>query len=170
VAIDRLEAMVMLRHEVRPPGWIESAPIRTAASVEIAAAPEAVWAVLADHEAWPRWFALLDRVEVTGAPTGVGGARRVIIQRLPFDEVFTVWDEPRQLAWAVTGSRLPLLSLMAESVRLEPAGAGCRLDLTQGLQARRGFGHVLGPMWRTNLPGIRQALDTLKAELEASQG
>lgn len=66
--------------------------------------------------------------------------------------------------------RLPLLSLVAESVRLEPTDTGCRLDLTQGPQARRGFGHVLGPMWRSNLPGIQRALDTLEAEVEASQG
>ena len=56
----------MLTHEVRPPAWIASAPIRTAASVEIAAPPEAVWAMLADHASWPQWFPLLDRVEVTG--------------------------------------------------------------------------------------------------------
>jgi len=160
----------MLTHQVQQPSWIDAAPIRTAASVDIAASPEAVWPVLADHESWPQWFTLLDRVEVTGEPAGVGGTRRVVIQRLPFDEVFTVWDEPRQFAWAVTGSRLPILSAMAESVQLEPTASGCRLDLTQGLQARRGLGHVLGPMWRRNLPGIRQALDTLKAQVEASQG
>ena len=161
---------VMLTHEVRPASWIASAPIRTAASVEIAAPPESVWAALADHESWPQWFRLLDSVAVTGAPTGVGGTRRVVIQRVPFDEVFTAWDEPRHLAWAVTGSGLPLLSAMAESMRLVPTPAGCRLDLTQGLQSRRGFGHVLGPMWRRNLPGIQQALSTLKAQVEAGQG
>ena len=75
-----------------------------------------------------------------------------------------------QLAWPVTGSGLRLLSAMAESMRLVPTPAGCRLDLTQGLQARRGFGHVLGPMWRRNLPGIQQALSTLKAQVEAGQG
>lgn len=156
----------MLTHEIRSPEWIPTAPIRTTTSVEIAAAPEAVWAELADHASWPEWFPILDRVAVTGAPVGVGGARRVVIQRLPFDEVFTVWDEPRQFAWAVTGSRLPILSLMAESVRLQVTRTGCRVDLTQGLQARRGFGSVLGPMWRRNQPAIEQALDTLKRRVE----
>ena len=131
--------MLTLTHEVRPAEWIASAPIRTAASVEIAAPPEAVWAALVDHASWADWFAMLDKVEVTGAPAGVGGKRRVVIQRLPFDEEFTVWDEPRQFAWAVTGSRLPILSSMAESVLLTPTDTGCRLDYTQGLQARRGF-------------------------------
>ena len=160
----------MLTHEVRPAAWIASAPIRTAASVEIGAPPEAVWPLLADHAAWADWFAMVDRMEVTGAPTGVGGTRRIVIQRLPFDEEFTVWDEPRQFAWSVTRSWLPILSSMAESVLLTPTDAGCRLDYTQGLQARRGFGHVLGPMWRTNLPGIRRALETLKEQVEAGRG
>jgi hypothetical protein len=107
-------------------------------------------------------------VEDTGAPTGVGGTRRVVIQRLPFDEEFTVWDEPRQFAWAVTGSRLPILSLMAESVGLEVTSTGCRLTLTQGMQARRGFGNVLGPMWRRNEPATRQALDVLWQRVEGA--
>jgi uncharacterized protein YndB with AHSA1/START domain len=158
----------MLNHEIRSPEWIPTAPIRTATSVDIAAAPEAVWTVLADHAAWPEWFPILDRVEVTGAPTGVGGQRRVVIQRLPFDEEFTVWDEPRQFAWAVTRSRLPILSLMAESVELAATGSGCRVTLTQGLQARRGFGTVLGPMWRRNEPAIGQALDALRQRVEAA--
>jgi hypothetical protein len=156
----------MLTHEIRPPEWIATAPIRTATSVEIAAAPEAVWAALADHESWPEWFALLDRVEVTGAPIGLGGTRRVVIQRLPFDEVFTVWDEPWQFAWAVTGSRLPILSLMAESVRVTATAEGSRVDWTQGLQARSGFGGVLGPMWRRNQPAIRRGLETLQQRVE----
>lgn len=122
----------MLTHEVRPAEWIASAPIRTAASVEIAAPPEAVWAALADHASWADWCAMVDRMEVTGAPTGVGGTRRIVIQRLPFDEEFTVWDEARQFARVVTRS---WLSSMAESVLLTPTDAGCRLDDTQGLQA-----------------------------------
>ncbi len=86
-------------------------------------------------------------MEVAGAPAGVSGTRRVVIQRLPFDEVFTVWDEPRQFAWAMSGAWLPLLARMAESVPLQPTSTGCRLDLTQGLQDRRGLDPSrLGPV------------------------
>ena len=152
----------MIQHEVRLPEWIESAPIRTSTSVQISATPATVWGYLADHTSWPRWFTLVDRVDVTGPPTGVGGARRVVIQRLPFDEQFTVWDEDREFSWAVTGSWLPILALMAESMRLEPTDHGLRLHYEQGLQARRGFGGTLNAMWQRNLPGIQQGLDNLR--------
>lgn len=158
----------MLTHGIRPPEWIATAPIQTSASIDIAASPEVVWGFLADHEAWSDWFAVLDRVIVTGAPSGVGGSRRVVLQGLPFDEEFTAWDEPHRIAWAVTGSRLPILSAMAESVQLEPIEGGCRLVMAQGLQARQGFGRVLGPMWRRNLPGIREALETLRDRVESA--
>ena len=157
----------MTRHEIRPPAWIETAPIRTSTSVEIGATPDTVWGYLADHTSWPRWFTLVDRVDLTGPPTGVGGARRVVIQRLPFDEQFTVWDQDREFSWAVTGSRLPILALMAESMRLEPTDEGCRLDYTQGLQARRGFGGTLNAMWQRNLPGIQKGLNNLRQQAEA---
>ena len=99
-------------------------------------------------------------------PDRGGGTRRVVIQRLPFDEVFTVWDEPRHFAWAVTGSRLPILSLMAESLQVTATGEGSRVEWTQGLQARSGFGSVLGPMWRRNQPAIRQGLEALQRLVE----
>jgi hypothetical protein len=161
----------MAQHEVRPAEWIATAPIQTSTSVDIVATPAAVWGFLADHGSWPQWFTLLDRVEVTGSPAGVGGTRRVVSQRLPFDEVFTAWDEGQHFAWAVTSSRLPILSVMAESIRLDPTSTGCRLDYTQGLQARRGFGGMLNAMWQRNVPGIQQALNNLRqlAEEASSQ-
>lgn len=158
----------MAQHEVRPAEWIATAPIQTSTSVDIAATPATVWRLLSDHASWPAWFTLLDRVEVTGSPAGVGGTRRVVIRRLPFDEVFTVWDEHQHFAWAVTGSRLPILSAMAESVRLGPTSTGCRLDYTQGLEARRGFGGMLNAMWQRNVPGIQQALTNLRQLTEGS--
>ena len=44
----------MPTHPVQPPEWIDSAPIRVERSIDIAARPEAVWAVIADHVNWPR--------------------------------------------------------------------------------------------------------------------
>lgn len=158
----------MAQHEVRPAEWIATAPIQTSTSVDITATPGTVWRLLADHAGWPAWFTLLDRVEVTGSPDGVGGTRRVVIQRLPFDEVFTVWDEEQHFAWAVTASRLPILSAMAESVRLDPTSTGCRLDYAQGLEARRGFGGMLNAMWQRNVPEIQQSLNNLRQLAEGS--
>lgn len=157
----------MPSHPVQPPEWIESAPIRVEESIEIGAPPEVVWAQIADHERWPEWFAELDEVEVTGARTGVGGNRRVTAKRLPIDEEFTVWDENEEFAFAVIGSKVPFLSTMAESVRIEPTAGGSRVVYRQGLQARRGFGWLLQLAWRRAPDQLRRALANLKARAES---
>ncbi len=156
----------MPSHPVQPPEWIESAPIRVEESISIGAPAEAVWAHLADHEHWPDWFTDLDKVEITGAASGVGGKRRVTAMRLPIDEEFTVWDENEQFAFAVVGTKLPFLSTMAESVTIEPAKGGCRVVYRQGLQARRGFGRLLSLLWKRAPGQLQRALANLKTIAE----
>lgn len=158
-----------MRHPVHPPEWIDSAPIVVDASIVIQAPPSEVWAEIADHEAWPEWFDALDRVEPGITSTGVGGTRRVIAKRLPIDEEFTAWDENEHFAFAVTGSKLPILAAMAESVRLEPVddGAGCRVTYRQGLQGRTGSGWLLKAIWSRPAADLPLALAALKARVES---
>jgi uncharacterized protein YndB with AHSA1/START domain len=151
----------MPTHPVQPPEWIDAAPIRVERSIDIAAPAETVWALIADHEGWPRWFTTLDEVEVTGRATGVGGTRRVTVKRLALDEEFTAWDDNAHFAFAVTASKLPILDTMAESVRIETTDGGCRVVYVQGLQAQRGCGALLGFAWR----GIPKQLDGALANL-----
>jgi Polyketide cyclase / dehydrase and lipid transport len=148
---------------VNPPEWIDAAPICVERSIDIAAAPHVVWGRIADHLTWPEWFTALDSVRITGASSGVGGGRRVTANRVSMDEEFTVWDEDAHFAFAVTGTKLPILAAMAESVRLEPIGEGCRVTYRQGLQGRRGFGRVLDAIWkRQGAPALDDALANLK--------
>lgn len=158
----------MPRHAIRPPEWIDSAPIRVERSVDIAAAPEAVWAIVADHTGWPRWFTALDSVEVTGAADGVGGARRVTVKRLPLDEHFTAWNVDEHFAFAVVTSKIPILATMAESVRFEPVASGCRVTYRQGLQAVRGAGFLLGLMWKPAAKQLETALTNLRSLAEGN--
>lgn len=79
------------------------------------------------------------------------------------DEEFTAWDEDEHFAFAVIGTKLPILAAMAESVRLEPVGEGCRVTYRLGLQGRRGFGRVLDVIWQRQ--GAR-ALDDALANLK----
>jgi uncharacterized protein YndB with AHSA1/START domain len=155
----------MPTHAVQPPEWIDAAPIRVERSIDIAAAPADVWAVIADHERWPEWFTALDAVEVTGSAAGVGGRRRVTIKRMALDEEFTAWDPGEHFAFAVVASKLPILQTMAESVRITPADAGSRVTYRQGLQARRGFGPALTLMWKPAERRLTEALDNLRARL-----
>ena len=148
---------------VNPPEWIDAAPICVERSIDIAAPPHAVWVRIADHLSWPEWFAALDSVQITGAPAGVGGGRRVTVNRMSMDEEFTVWDDDEHFAFAVIRTKLPILAAMAESVRLEPVGDGCRVTYRQGLQGRRGFGRVLDAIWqRQGAPALDDALSNLK--------
>ena len=43
--------------------WIDEAPIHIEARATSTAAPDAVFAVLADHERWPEWFPNVRSVE-----------------------------------------------------------------------------------------------------------
>ncbi len=160
----------MPSHTVHPPEWIDSAPIVVDESVVIQAPPSAVWAQVADHRAWPKWFTALDRVEPGAAPTGVGGTRRVIVSRIALDEEFTVWDEDEHFAFATTASRLPILNAIAESVRLEPVddGAACRVTYRQGVQGRTGFGWAMKAAWSKAAKDIPTALEQLKKLIESS--
>jgi uncharacterized protein YndB with AHSA1/START domain len=157
----------MGRHVVQPPEWIDSAPVCVETTIEIAAPPSDVWKHVADHLHWPEWFRALDQVDITGMPTGVGGERRVSVGRLAIDEVFTAWDENEHFAFAATSSPLAFLLTLAESVRLEPAGTGCRVTYRQGLQGRRGFGFVVGRMGQRMGGGLEAGLAGLKARAES---
>ncbi len=157
----------MPNHVVQPPEWIDSAPVRVEKSIEIAASPAEVWRHIADHVHWPEWFTALDRVDITGLPTGVGGERRVYARRLPIDEVFTAWDENEHFAFAATSSRLMFLTTLAESVRIEPTDGGCRVVYRQGLQGRRGVGFVVEQLGTQMATGLEEGLTGLKSRAEA---
>src|SRR5215203_4289106 len=157
----------MPTHPVQPPDWIDSAPIRVERTVEIAAPPTVVWGFIADHVGWPTWFTTLDSVEVIGTGSGVGGGRRVTVKKLALDEQFTAWEQNEHFAFAVVKSKIPILDTMAESVRLEPTGAGCRVNYRQGLRAKRGMGKALELMWKPAAKGLEEALTNLKRLAES---
>ena len=158
----------MPTHTIQPPEWFDAAPIRVEASIYVAVRPAAAWKRIADHTGWPDWFTALDRVEVIGSGEGVGGGRRVTAMRVTLEEEFTAWDEDEHFAFAVTSSKLPILETLAESVRIEPTEAGCRIVYRQGLQAKRGFGKVLDLAWKQAAKDLPVALSNLKHLLESS--
>lgn len=157
----------MAAHPVQPPEWIDSAPVRVSETIDIDATPAEVWRHIADHVSWPEWFETLDRVDITGMPTGVGGRRRVTVRRMPVDEIFTAWDENEHFAFAVVGTKVPFLSTMAESVRIESTDTGCRVVYRLGLQGRSGFGRVIGLVGGQMSGQLQRALGNLKARAES---
>lgn len=81
--------------------WIDAAPVSISAQAESRASPDAVFAVLADHERWTEWFPKVRRVEVLGPAAGVGARRRVTIPGSTIDEEFIVWEPG--VRWSFTG-------------------------------------------------------------------
>jgi uncharacterized protein YndB with AHSA1/START domain len=164
---------------VHPPAWIHDAPFRVAASRTIPAPAEAVWGVLADHEAWPSWFTTLTTVEVTGSPTGIGGRRRVAIGRARLDEEFTAWEPAREFSFAITEVtmrptrlrtiRVPLVKGMAESIRLTPVGDDrCAVVYEQGIEPTRFGAIVLKGATKKMETTLHAALERLEARVLAA--
>ncbi len=158
----------MPKHPVRPPEWIDSAPILVSESIEIDATPAEVWMHIADHTAWPEWFDALDEVQPGATSTGVGGTRRVTVKPLTIDEEFTAWDEGEHFAFAIVGSKFPMMAAAAESVRLEPIGEDrCRVTYRQGVEGRPGLGWLMKLAWTPARKGLPPALAALKQRVEA---
>ncbi|MEX2293574.1 MAG: SRPBCC family protein [Acidimicrobiales bacterium] len=104
--------------------WITSAPISIEARAESTASPDAVFAVLADHERWPEWFPSVKRVTVLGEASGVGARRRVAVPGATVDEEFIVWEPG--VRWTFTGiaARPGVLKALVEDCRLTPLASG----------------------------------------------
>jgi len=83
-------------------------PVEIVSEVEIAAAPDAVWAVLADIESQPDWMHDLKRVEIlTGSPIGVGtravGTVRILGITVEDPIEITAFEPPTRYAIAHEG-------------------------------------------------------------------
>jgi len=150
----------------REPEWIATAPIRVERSRRIDASAEAVWAIIADHEAWPDWFGALDSVRVTGEPAGVGGRRKVKSGAVTVSEVFTAWEPNVQFAFTAVSAPRVLRSL-AESVDITDVDdTGCTVVYTQGIEPAKGFAWLLKYVSRRLSAELVKALDALAAKAE----
>ena len=157
----------MPSHPVTGPEWITNAPILVEQRIEIDAPPSAVWAHIANHEAWPEWFTELDSVECVGDGEGVGSGRTVKIKVLTLTEEFTAWEPDRHFAFAVIKSPIPFLAKMAEEVVLEPNGDGTTVTYRQGLEGRKYLGGLMKAMWKPAPGQVERALGRLAERVSA---
>jgi len=104
--------------------WIEQAPVRIEARSESSAAPDAVFAVLADHERWPEWFPSVRKVTVLGPAEGVGARRRVAIPGSSVEEEFIAWEPGARWTFTGTAARPRFTRSLVEDCRLEPLASG----------------------------------------------
>jgi hypothetical protein len=128
-------------------------------SADIAAAPEAVWAVLADPGSWPEWDSGVARVEGRAEK---GSKLKLTTEADPGKawplKVAEV-DPPRRMVF--TGG-MPLGLFKGERTYvLEPAGAGTRFHL------REQFTGPLAPLIGRSIPDLQPSFDQFAAGLKA---
>lgn len=106
----------------KPLEWMHRAPVRAVRTRTVQATPDQVFAVLADHEAWPEWFDQITSVDVLGPAEGVGARRRVHIGSTSVDEEFLAWEPGRRFSFTVTQASRPGIRSLNEDIRLVPVG------------------------------------------------
>ena len=104
-------------------------------TVDIAATPETVWALLIDCVRWPSWYKHCSDVSLLRGGAGLGPGSKFRFKTLGFyfePEVET-FDPPHMLVWLAKG---PLGSSGAHAWLIEPTPGGCRV-ITE--EAQRGL-------------------------------
>jgi uncharacterized protein YndB with AHSA1/START domain len=146
--------------------WAESAPVRIQATRDMRAEAAAVFAALADHDSWPRWFEQVSRVESIGdRPGGIGARRRVELEgNHVFEEEFVAWEPGRRWGFTILSSSLGGLRSGVELVTLERSGEGrCRVTYTMALDPKLPAVPILWFVRR----GLRKNLEAALARLES---
>jgi uncharacterized protein YndB with AHSA1/START domain len=147
--------------------WIDTAPVAIAARGTTTAPPDAVFAVLADHERWPEWFPNVRQVDVLGPTEGVGARRRVHVPGLVVEEEFIVWDPGERWAFTGTAAKPGFVRSIVEDCRLTPTAGGTDVSYTMYLEPTG----VFRPLTRVGAgvvrSSIRKALGGLAARAEA---
>jgi uncharacterized protein YndB with AHSA1/START domain len=147
----------------RPLEWAATAPVQIEGRARSAASPDAVFAVLADHEAWPQWFGGLKEVTVTGAAEGVGARRQVRIPMSTVDEVFIAWEPGRLFAFTGTEARPGFCRSLVEHCTLEPTSDG-GTDITWTMCVEPASGPA-GWIFRRSRSTVRKRLEAAMASL-----
>jgi uncharacterized protein YndB with AHSA1/START domain len=127
--------------------WIERAPVSFSGSVTTTASPQAVFAILADHERWPDWFPLLKKEEVLGPRReGVGIRRVATFPGAKIEELFIVWEPGQRLAFTATAVSPGIVRALIDDCRIEAAPSGTRVTYTTYLEPVSVFRPLMGLM------------------------
>jgi hypothetical protein len=97
-------------------------------TIDIAATPQAVWAVMRDIERWSEWTASISSIERTDSgPLGVGSKARVKQPKLaPANFEITVWQPERGFDWVTSNFAVTAVGRHL----IEPTTTGARVTLS----------------------------------------
>ncbi|WP_101255978.1 SRPBCC family protein [Streptomyces barkulensis] len=140
-------------------GFVRTAPVRLVFTARASAPPEAVYAVLADTEGWPRWFKA-----VTGARPAADGLGRSITLRGGgrFLETVVAAEPAERYAYRVDAANVPGVRAMLEEWLLVPEGTGTRVRYTMaadGTPVFRAALRLAGPALGRSFRGAVRGLD-----------
>ena len=144
--------------------------MRVSRSRTLAAPADAVWDVLADPYALPRWWPLVRRVE------GVGEAGWTMVLGKPggrgirADQVLEASEAGRLRRWALVVPGSPFERIVSASVteaRLDPTTAGCALTLALEQQPVRWTRLAPFMLRRAARHQLDDALDGMARAVEA---
>jgi hypothetical protein len=124
---------------------LRNAPARWTVSVDLECTPDALFDVLEDADAWPRWLGLVGAVQWHGEPPfGVGTTRTIDMRGPGFaEEYFFAWERPRRLAFYFTRGSVPV-NAFSELYDVTDLGDGrCRLEWTMAVHPKRGTGWLM---------------------------
>ena len=123
--------------------YIDTAPIRLHASINVNRPPSEVFAALAHDPAnWGEFFPGFDRTGrwQTPGPHGVGSRYTKRAIGITIEESVLVWDEGARLAFRVVGTTAPAFHAWVEDYHFEPDGhGGTLLRVAIGGKARLPF-------------------------------
>ncbi len=107
-------------------GFFETAPFRFEASVEVDAAPEGVFDVFEDADAWTVWVPAIKHVEWTSPkPFGVGTTRTVkMVGGMVAEEEFIAWERGRRMAFYFRTASQKNLVAFGEDYQVSDLGGG----------------------------------------------
>lgn len=157
----------------RPPEWNPTAPFQPSATRDLDASPSEVFAALADHENWPKWFTAIERVERFGDKhDGVGSNRRVHInKRVSVDEEFNVWEPGERWGFTILSATVGGLKSMNELVTIEDLGDDrSRVTYTMFIDPKLPLSLVLKVAQKGLRKNIGDALDNLGPYIATQRG
>ena len=141
-------------------------------SIDIPAAPDAVWAVLADFGSISTWAPNVDHSSLmSDREVGVGAVRRIQAGRMTVVERVVEWDDGTALGYRIEGLP-PAIKHLTNTWRLQPSGSGTEASITTDVNVgprppqqlvARGIAKRLGGVSDQMLAGLR-------AHLTSSEG
>lgn len=81
---------------------VTEARLRVVKEAKLAASREAVWELLADHEAWPEWYAGFSQVDYHGEGEGedcIGAHRSCRASGMRIEDEIVIWEEPSRMVY-----------------------------------------------------------------------